>query len=96
MVVENMRLKLNTVTVPENLFAGKAFAGADRSSKVLVLHNGGIAYVSSLSNMVCTQVFLAVRALAHLIRKTLDMSGCDKNCLLCNGRDIRSRNNLPG
>jgi hypothetical protein len=35
--------------------------------------------------MVSTQVFLAVRALAHLIRKTPDMSGCDKNCLLRNG-----------
>ena len=36
--------------------------------------------------MICTQVFPAVRALAHLVRKTLDMPGGNKNSLLGNCR----------
>ncbi len=34
--------------------------------------------------MVCTEVLLAVRALAHLVGKSRHVAGSDKNSLLCN------------
>src|SRR5208283_3222643 len=74
--------------VPEHLAAGGTFTPCNCTGEGRVIHRRCPAHSATISHVVCPQVFLAVRALAHLVGEAFHVAGCDKDRFLCNCRAL--------
>jgi hypothetical protein len=74
--------------VSQHLAAGRALAGGNGSRKSRIVHRRSIRNPAAVGNMVGPQVFIAVRALAHLVREAFHVPRSDKNGFLSNRRTL--------